>query len=234
MVSFAAGDVTRLIEKIENEPMLEVKVTRKRPISAGAPRRKVPVDQAETAASRNRSTMKKNEELIAQHIAKLETEMHSRFRLTEEKLLTKVTTLEKRVTELETKNAHAESVNVELLKRIHNTHKSDNEKLHVMMERVQEAVKGAEKHCEDTGKNLKSAEQKVGSHRKDFTHLLYRVDILERKVDDTAQEAKEKVKEKESPLMKEKYRSSSPSKNVSSPNPPTRMSVPPSAYIVSP
>ena len=28
--------------------------------------------------------MKKNEEIIAQHIAKLETEMHSRFRLTEE------------------------------------------------------------------------------------------------------------------------------------------------------
>ena len=32
MVSFASGDVTRLIEKIENEPMLEVKVTQSGPL----------------------------------------------------------------------------------------------------------------------------------------------------------------------------------------------------------
>lgn len=217
MVSFASGDVTRLIEKIENEPMLEVKVTRKRPTSAGAPRRKVPVTDAETAASRNRSTMKKNEEIIAQHIAKLETEMHSRFRLTEEKLLTKVSTLEKRVAELETKNAHAESVNVELLKRIHNTHKTDNERLTTMIEKVQEAVKAAESHSENTGKSLKAASDKMGSHRKDFTHLLYRVDILERKVDDTAEVVKEKAP-MESPPAKEKYRGS-PSKGSSPPNP---------------
>ena len=162
---------------------------------------------AETAASRNRSTMKKNEEIIAQHIAKLETEMHSRFRLIKEKLLAVLSTLEKRVKELEAKNAHAESVNVELLEAHPQYAQTDIEKLAILIEKVQEAVKTAEKQCENTGKSLKSANDKVGSHRKDFTHLLYRVDILERKFSDAVENVKEKSS-LESPLHKQTYKDS--------------------------
>ena len=65
----------------------------------------------------------------------------------------------------------------------------------------------AEKQCENTGKSLKSANDKVGSHRKDFTHLLYRVDILERKFSDAVENVKEKSS-LESPLQKQTYKDS--------------------------
>ena len=77
----AFGEVTRLMAKVENEPIKKIVV--KKPVT----KKKVfaSVKEKETTASKNWQRDRHTDEKIAHHVAKLETEFHQKLRLLEEK-----------------------------------------------------------------------------------------------------------------------------------------------------
>ena len=174
--------------KVENEPIKKIVV--KKPVT----KKKVfaSVKEKETTASKNWQRDRHTDEKIAHHVSKLESEFHHKLRLMEEKYNTSMTGLEKRTRELETANEKQESVIMELLKRIHTTHKEDKtellekiEKLEVDIEKATSSHKATNKVLDKT---MAKADARISSHKKEMTNLMYRVDNLDRRIDNRIQD----------------------------------------------
>jgi hypothetical protein len=186
----AFGDVTRLFNKVESADLRNVKIVKK---TSGGVKKKaavketVSVKDKETAASKNWQRDRHADEIITHHITKLETDFHARLRAVEDKYANKITLLEGRTMELEKSNSKQESVILELLKRIHNTHKTDKEELAARIERVEEGVEKAALSSVTTSKSvnnsLNKAKDTMAAHKKEMTNLMYRLDNLDRRVD---------------------------------------------------
>jgi hypothetical protein len=186
----AFGDVTRLFNKVESADLRNVKIVKK---TSGGVKKKAAVKESvsvkdkETAASKNWQRDRHADEIITHHIAKLETDFHARLRAVEDKYVNKITLLEGRTMELEKSNSKQESVILELLKRIHNTHKTDKEELAARIERVEEGVEKAALSSVTTSKSLNNslnkAKDTMAAHKKEMTNLMYRLDNLDRRVD---------------------------------------------------
>lgn len=179
----AFGEVTRLMAKVENEPIKKIVV--KKPVT----KKKVfaSVKEKETTASKNWQRDRHTDEKIAHHVAKLETEFHQKLRLLEEKYTAKLSGLEKRTKDLETTNEKQENVIMELLKRIHNTHKEDTAKLTDKIEQLEDAVDKAAASTTATNKavdkTMAKADTRMSTHKREMTNLMYRVDNLDRRLD---------------------------------------------------
>lgn len=185
----AFGEVTRLMTKVETEPIRKIVVKK---VGAKKKAAATSVKDKETTASKNWQRDRHTDEKIAHHISKLESEFHQKLRLMEDKYNTRMTGLEKRTRELETANEKQEGVIMELLKRIHTTHKEDKtellekiEKLEVDIEKATSSHKATNKVLDKT---MAKADARISSHKKEMTNLMYRVDNLDRRIDNRIQD----------------------------------------------
>lgn len=181
----AFGEVTRLMTKMENEPIRKIVVKKTTGVKKKAA--VTSVKEKETTASKNWQRDRHTDEKIAHHVSKLESEFHQKLRLMEEKYNTRITGLEKRTKELESANEKQEDVIMELLKRIHTTHKQDKTELEEKIEKLEGDIEKATSSHKATikalDKTMAKADARISSHKKEMTNLMYKVDNLDRRID---------------------------------------------------
>ena len=139
-------NVTFLMDEIADASLQDLhvgtkkaKTTRRKVAGGGGHSSPTRLDKS-TVASRTRKVTKSEEANLDQKIKKLEIEMHNRFRLLQDRMELRMSGVEKRAEKCEEYCEKLKLANMELLKRVHQTNKSEIRTIQETLHSVKEST----------------------------------------------------------------------------------------------